>query len=73
MKIVRKGSQESLGDALANEHLGTCVKCVLTDTWVAGSQIMMETRSGKYNFLNFSLNLKKIRVKINCHYTKFII
>ena len=59
MKIVRKGSKENLGDALANEHLGKCVKCILTNTQVAGSQIVMETRSGKHGFLNFSLQFEK--------------
>ena len=37
MKIVRTGSQEILGDVVANEHLGKCVKCVLTDIQEAGS------------------------------------
>ena len=66
MEIVRKGSQENLDDATANEHLGKCVKCVLTDIQIAGSQIVMETRSGKHGVLNFSLKLK-IGVNFNCH------
>ena len=59
MKIVQKGSRENLGNAVANEHLGKCVKHVLTDIQVAGSQIVMETRSGKHGFLNFSLRFEK--------------
>ena len=55
MKIVKKGSQENLGDAVANEHLGKCVKGV----WLISRQlkvtIMMETRFGKHDFLNLSL------------------
>ena len=52
---------------VGNECLGKYVKCVLTDTWVAGSQIMMETRSGKHSFLNFSLKFEKIRIKLSLH------
>ena len=59
MKGVIKGSQKNLGDAVANEHLGKCVKCALTDIQAAESQIVMEPRSGKHGFHNSSLNLKK--------------
>ena len=47
MKIVQKGSQEYLGDAVANKHLGKCVKCVLTDIQGNKSKSIMETQSGK--------------------------
>ena len=70
MKIVRKGSQENLGDAVANECLGKGVKCVWPISRQLKVTIVMAMRSGKHDFFNFSLNLKKIRVKFNCHYTK---
>ena len=37
IEIVGKRSWENLGDMVANEHLGKCVKCILTDIQVAGS------------------------------------
>ena len=62
-EISGKGSRENLADVVTNEHLGKCVKCVLTNIWVAGSQIVMETRSGKHGFLKFSLKFEKLREK----------
>ena len=36
MKILEKQSQKNLGNMVANEHLGKCVKVCLTNIWVAG-------------------------------------
>ena len=50
----KKKKKKKIGDAVANEHLGKCVKVCLTDIWVTESQSVMETRSGEYGFLIFS-------------------
>ena len=52
-------SWKNLGDVVANEHLGKCVKVCLTDIQVSKSQNIMETRSGEYGFLNCSLQFEK--------------
>ena len=50
---------KNLGDMVANDCLGKCVKVCLTDIWVTESQSIMETQSGEYDFHNFSLKKKK--------------
>ena len=54
MKILERQSQKNLGDAVANEHLGKCVRMCLTYIWVTKSQIEMEKQTCKYGFLNCS-------------------
>ena len=50
MEILNRQSQKNWGDAVANEHLGKCVKVCLTDIWVTKSQSNMETQACKYGF-----------------------
>ena len=59
MKRLGRWSQKKLGDVVAYEHLGKCVKVCLTNIQVAESQSGMETRSGEYDFLNSSLKFEK--------------
>ena len=54
MEMLKRQSWKNLGDMVANEHLGKCVKVCLTDIWVTKSQRDMETWACKYGFLNFS-------------------
>ena len=49
-----KAVSKNLGDVVANEHLGKCVKVCLTNIQVTESQSIMETWSGEHDFLNTS-------------------
>ena len=65
MRIVQKRSPKIFSDSVANQHLGKCVKCDLTDIWVAKGQIVMEPKPGKHGFLNYSLKFGKNKGEID--------
>ena len=54
----------NLGDGLANEHLGKCVRTCFTDIQVAGSQSDMEKPEGKTCFIISCQNLWKWVAKV---------
>ena len=65
-KYWEGGPPKSLGDAVANEHLGKYDIVCMTDIWVAESQNLMETRQCKYCFLNFSSVNERLSIRMDC-------
>ena len=51
MRMQKRQAWENWGDAIANKHLGKCVKVCMTDIWVAENQNMMEKPEGKMCFI----------------------
>ena len=45
MKILKRQSLKNLGDAVANKHLGKCVKVCLTNIQVTKSQKHYEDKT----------------------------
>ena len=60
-----KEVSKNFSSAVANQHLGKCVKCALTNIWAAKSQIVMVPRSGKHGFVNSSLHFEKNKGEID--------